>query len=273
MRRFLGVVVLIATLRLVAVAQFPGERPQPTTLTYPRLELFGGGSYGYTDLFNSGDRGHLYGWNAELGLNATKWLGFVFDASGLYGTSKIPVAVPAPFPTCPPFCPNSIDTFNVTTKNYNYLFGVQFSRRQEGHRVTPFAEVLFGHSGVRGTVPGFAEVSGGLGLVGGAGADYEINKRFAFRIKADYFQTRMFSKTQDNLRVSFGIVIRKVPRKKRTLEEETPPQETPPSQPQTNPPAENPSTTPPPNNPPPAPPQPNPPSDNPQTPPSSSPQN
>jgi len=262
-RRFLGVVVLIAALRIAAVAQFPGERPEPTTLTYPRLELFGGGTYGYTDLFNSGERGNLYGWNASLGLNANKWLGFVFDASGLYGNSKIPVTVPAPFPTCPPFCPNSIDTFDVKTRNYNYLFGVQFSRRREGHRVTPFAEALFGHSALRGTVPGFAEVSGGLGLVGGAGADYEINKRFALRIKADYFQTRMFSKKQDNLQVSFGIVIRKVPRKKRRLEEEipeeNPPQATTPpaGQPQANPPAENPQTSPP---------QPNaPPSDNPQT--------
>jgi opacity protein-like surface antigen len=241
-RRILGVVALVAALHVVAVAQYPGERPQPTTLPYARVELFGGYSYGYTDLFNSGDRGNLNGWNASLAVNVAKWLGFVFDGSGFYGDSKIPVSVPKPFPTCPPFCPNSVDTFNVKTRLYSYLVGAQFPWRREGHRLTPFGEVLFGHSAVRGTVPGFAEVSSGLGLVGGAGADYAISDRWALRFKADYFQTRMFNQKQDNLRVSVGVVIRTVHRKKRTLEEENPPEETPPptTPPTTNPPSTNP---------------------------------
>ncbi len=230
MRKLLGVLCMLAALVAVSWAQeqVPGIDTRKQPLKYPRAELFGGYSYGQTGLFNSGHVAHQNGWNGSLGLNVAKWMGFVFDASGLYGTSKIPVAVPAPFPTCPPFCPGGIGTFNVDTKLYNYMFGAQFPYRKF-ERWTPFAEVMFGHSGVRGesrSADGtmFAETSGGLSLIGGGGADYSINKRFAVRLKADYLQTRFFRQKQDNLRVSVGIVIRTVPRKKPSLEEQIPPQ-------------------------------------------------
>jgi len=230
--KVLGVIVAVAALCLVSWAQIPGENPPPAP-KYSRLELFGGYAYGRTDLFNSGLTAPLQGWDASLGLNAASWLGFVAEASGLYGTSKIPLAVPAPFPTCPPLCPQGTDTFNVNTKNYNYLFGAQFPYRRS-ERVTPFGEVLFGHSGVRGEARSedgtmFAQASGGLGLAGGGGVDFNVSKRFALRFKADYLQTRtrfpaIGRAKQDNVKFTVGIVIRKVHRKKRTLEEETPPE-------------------------------------------------
>jgi hypothetical protein len=225
--KFLVVVCAVAALSLTSWAQIPGYNP-PSTPKYARFELFGGYSYGYTDLFNSGNRANLNGWNGSFALNAANWLGVVFDASGLYGTSRIPVTVPAPFPTCPTFCPGVTGTFGAKTKNYNYLFGAQIPYRKS-QRWTPFAEILFGHSAVRGEVPGFVETSGGLGLVGGIGVDRRINDRFAFRVKADYLQTRtsfplpLGHAKQDNLRVSVGIVIRSVHRKKPTLEDETQP--------------------------------------------------
>ena len=226
MSRFLLVVCVVSALSLASWAQVPGYTP-PSTPKYARAELFAGYSYGYTDLFNSGNRANLNGWNGSVGLNVANWLGFVFDASGFYGTSRIPVAVPAPFPTCPTFCPPPGNTFNVNTRLYSYLFGAQIPYRKS-QNWTPFAEVLFGHSAVRGTVPGIAETSGGLGLIGGIGVDRRINDRFAFRVKADYFQTRTTFPVighgkQDNLRVSVGIVIRSVRRKKPTLEDETQP--------------------------------------------------
>ena len=221
MTKFLVIVCAVAALCATSWAQIPGYNP-PSVPKYARAELFGGYSYGYTDVFNSGNRANLNGWNASLGLNVANYLGFVFDASGLYGTSRIPVAVPTPFPTCPTFCPGTTGTFGVNTKLYSYLFGAQIPYRKS-QRWTPFAEVLFGHSAVRGTVPGIAETSGGLGLVGGIGVDRRISDRFAFRVKADYFQTREFRQKQDNLRVSVGIVIRSVHRKKPTLEDETQP--------------------------------------------------
>jgi hypothetical protein len=115
----------------------------------------------------------------------------------------------------------------VNTKLYNYLFGAQFPYRK-WDRLTPFGEALFGHSGIRGEARSadgtlFARVGSGLGLMGGGGVDYAISPRLALRFKADYLQTRGFKLKQDNVRFSIGIVIRSVHKKRRTLEEETPP--------------------------------------------------
>ncbi|HEX7424489.1 MAG TPA: outer membrane beta-barrel protein [Terriglobales bacterium] len=201
----------------------PPAKPAPPARPFPRFELFAGGSYAEAGLFNAGHWAGLPGWDASLGLNATSWLGFIVDGGQYFGTSKIPVAVPAPFPTCggnPSFCPPGTDTFNVTTREYNFLFGAQFARRKY-ERWTPFGELMYGHQGTRGKVPGFTEVSSGRALLAGGGADYKINQRFALRFKADYLQTGAFKKKQDNLRFSVGIVIRSVHKKKRTLEDET----------------------------------------------------
>src|SRR5262249_6764289 len=145
-------------------------------------------------------------------------------------TSKIPRAVPAPFPICPPLCFNGDSpTFNVDTKLYNYLFGVQFPYRKS-ERFTPFGEAMFGHAGVRGEVRSrdnelFAETSGGLGWLAGGGVDYNLSPRWALRFKADYLQTRLFNKQkQDNGVFSVGIVIRTVRKKKKTLEDVDQPQ-------------------------------------------------
>ena len=229
MRKTLGLAGAVVALSAMSWAQLPGEKPQPGP-QFPRVELAGGFSYSLTDLFNSGYRVGLNGWNASLGLNAAKWLGFVAEGSGYYGTSKIPLAVPAPFPRCgdnPGFCPPGTGTFNVNTKLYNYMFGAQFPYRK-WDRLTPFGEALFGHSGIRGEARSsdgtlFARVGSGMGLLGGGGVDYKISPRLALRLKADYLQTRGFKLKQDNVRFSIGIVFRRLPKKKRTLEEEIPP--------------------------------------------------
>ena len=227
MRRTLGFVAVMVALSVQSWAQLPGQNPQPGP-KFPRLEIFGGYSYGLTDLFNSGYRVGLDGWNASLGLNGASWLGFVFEGSGYYGTSKIPRgASQQPFPNCPPFCPPGTNTFNVKTRLYNYLFGAQFPYRK-WERLTPFGEALFGHSGIRGEATAIdgsvdARVGTGLGLLGGGGVDYKISPRLALRFKAEYLQTRGFKLKQDNVRFSVGFVFRRVPKKKRTLEEENPP--------------------------------------------------
>jgi len=226
-RRLFSVWVVVAAMSAVGWTQLPGENPQNAP-KYPRAELFGGYVYGMSDYYNSGRVARPQGWNASLSLNAASHLGFVFEGNGLYGTSKIPVAVPTPFPECPPFCPDATTNFNVNTRNYNYLFGVQIPFHPSP-RFTPFAEVLFGHAGLRGEAKSidntkFAVVSGGLGLVAGGGVDYNISPRFALRFKADYYQTRLFNKKQDNALFSVGIVIRTVKKKRKTLEDTDQPQ-------------------------------------------------
>ena len=251
MRKYLGVLAGVAALGVMTWAQVPTPAPAPATSAqvpapspapiptppaiparapqFPRYEFFAGGSYAEAGLFNAGHWAGLPGWDASLGLNATSWLGIVVEGGQYFGTSKIPVAVPAPFPTCPPFCPTTSPTFNATTREYNILFGAQFSRRKY-ERWTPFGEIMYGHQGTRGEASAqgadFTEVGTGRALLAGGGADCKINQRFALRLKADYLQTGtafplLGKKKQDNFRFSMGIVIRSVHKKKRTLEDET----------------------------------------------------
>jgi hypothetical protein len=259
-RKYLGVLAGVAALCAMSWAQAPtpapgqtpapppaqapppapAEIPTPPTPTtapqvlYPRIEFFAGGTYAEAGLFNAGHWAGLPGWDASLGANATHWLGFVMEGGQYFGTSKIPTGTPAPFPTCggnPSFCPTTAPTFNVSTREYNFLVGARFSRRKY-ERWTPFGEILYGHQGTRGqaTAVGttFTEVGTGRALVAGGGVDRTINQRLALRFKADYFQTGTLfplqsKQKQDNFRVSVGVVIRNVHKRKRTLEDETPP--------------------------------------------------
>jgi len=254
-RKSLGVLAGVAALCVMSWAQTatqapaqapvqtpapePAETPTPIAnpappRPFPRIELFAGGSYAEAGLFNAGHWAGLPGWDASLGLNATRWLGIVVGGGQYFGTSKIPVDVPDPFRAapCQPKCILG-STFGVTTREYNFLFGAQFSRRK--YKLwTPFGELLYGHQGTRGvedfpTGPPTSEVGTGRALVAGGGLDRKFNERFALRFKADYFQTAsqfptFAKKKQDNFRFSVGIVIRNVHKKKRTLEEETQPE-------------------------------------------------
>ena len=205
----------------IPIARKPG--PQ-----FPRLELFGGYSFAQAGFFNTGHWAQLNGWNASFGINLTDHVGFVVEGTEYFGNSKIPTNVRDPFQHCEVNCGPPDGTFNANTREYNILFGLQFPfHRRE--RWTPFGEVMFGHDGVRGeafynNVDNYV-VSSGLAGIAGAGADYKINERFALRFKADYLATHTsFSllghKTQDNLRLSVGVVIRSVRKKRRVLEDE-----------------------------------------------------
>jgi hypothetical protein len=190
------------------------------------LEFFAGGSYAEAGLFNAGHWAGLRGWDSSLGLNATSWIGVVVDGGQYFGTSKISSTSPQPFPSGQFFEPSPSPTFNVATREYDILFGLQFARRKY-RRWTPIGEAMYGHEGTRGVAtpvtpgPLVAEVSSGRALVAGGGVEHSINQRLALRIKADYLQTSSFKQKQDNFRVSVGIVFRNVHKKKRTLEDET----------------------------------------------------
>jgi hypothetical protein len=256
-RKYLGVLFGAAALCAMSWAQAPAQTPapdqapaqtqppaqaQPPEATplppsapskvvvpeapFPRMELFAGGSYAEAGLFNAGHWAGLPGWDASWAVFLTRWLGFVVDGGQYFGTSKIPVAVPEPFP--PSLLFPAGDTFNVDTREYNILFGVEFARRKHEGWI-PFGEVMYGHQGTRGiatplTGPQVAEVSSGRAIVAGGGIDHKITERFAIRLKADYLETGSFKQKQDNFRFSVGVVIRSVHKKKRKLEDETQPE-------------------------------------------------
>jgi opacity protein-like surface antigen len=219
-----GLVLFVIMLAIVLPAQTTSEpqntpeipeapsapEPEPT----PRLDLFAGYSYASADPFSTNVGAGLNGWEATLSLNAARWLAVVADFGGAYGTVQIPVAVPTPFPPCPPVCPTTTTTFAVNTHVFTYLFGlkVPYHRWQ---KLTPYAQGLLGRAHVTGTALGTSETDTKFSAALGLGADYTISSRFAWRVQADYWQTRLFNHYEDNYRLSTGIVLRWTHQKKR----------------------------------------------------------
>jgi opacity protein-like surface antigen len=158
--------------------------------------VFFGYSFYSTDL-SSIDRANTNGWEASLEGKIIPFLGLVADFDSHYGSQNFPSCVNSIVVTdCFPF--------NADVTEHNYLFGprVSFS----AGRFRPFAEALFGAAHV--------DVNNGVGsdtsfatAVGG-GLDYKIIKPVAWRFQGDYVQTRFFGATQNNVRISTGIVFR-----------------------------------------------------------------
>lgn len=94
-----------------------------------------------------------------------------------------------------------------------YLFGPRLSLHSF-HRVTPFAETLFGVAhGNESIAGGTTGAQNAFAMTVGVGFNYRINSRFSLRpLQVDYLLTRFNEGTpnnqnQNNLRASTGIVI------------------------------------------------------------------
>lgn len=170
--------------------------------------FFGYSYYSTTPLTIIGisNRQSLNGWEGSFEGKVFHGVGLVADFSGHYGSQNIP----NPAATCPigVMC----SPLPVSTHVQNFLFGPRVSASLGKFR--PFGEVLFG--------AGHASVDQGSSLpdnfailkdtafataVGG-GLDYKIIRPVAVRFQGDYIQTRFFGTTQNNLRLSTGIVFR-----------------------------------------------------------------
>ncbi len=156
---------------------------------------FFGYSYYNTDLSSIG-RANTNGWEGSLEGKVIPFLGFVADVDGHYGSQNFVGSVCGL--SCVPV------GFNADVTEHNYLFGPRVSFSVGKFR--PFAEALFGAAHV--------DVNNGVGsdtsfatAIGG-GLDYKIIKPVAWRFEGDYVQTRFFGTTQDNVRISTGIVFR-----------------------------------------------------------------
>lgn len=137
-----------------------------------QAEVFGGYSY---MRFRSSPSTNLNGWELAGNYKFMNWLGAVADVDGHYGSGA------------------SVHTF---------LFGPQISFPA---RISPFAHVLFGGAHISsGPV---ADTSFALGI--GAGIDARLVHGIAWRvIEGDYIPTHFFGQTQNNGRISTGIVLR-----------------------------------------------------------------
>jgi hypothetical protein len=141
-----------------------------------KVEVFGGYSY---MRFRPGTDLNLNGWEASAQYKFRDWIGGVADFDGHYGSPS-----------------------GVGTSVYSYLFGPQVSLPS---RVSPFAHVLLG--GAHFSAAGFGDSAFAMAI--GGGIDTEIKQGISWRIiQGDYLLTRFGSQTQNNGRISTGVVFR-----------------------------------------------------------------
>jgi hypothetical protein len=155
--------------------------------------VFFGYTYYSTDI-SPIDRANTNGWEASVEGKVLPWVGIVGDFSNHYGSENFPVL-------CVPG--GGLCGANFDISEHNYLFGprVSFS----AGKIRPFVEGLIGIGHVNlkdaDSDTSFASALGG-------GIDYRVIPHVAWRLQGDYVTTRFFSATQNNLRLSTGIVVR-----------------------------------------------------------------
>ena|ERR1700682_1146763 len=159
----------------------------------PSGNVFVGYSYYNADLSSLG-RSSLNGWNGSLEGKVLPWVGIVADFSGHYGSENIPRGC-----LTPGLCPN----ISINIHEFDFLFGPRVSVTVG--KIRPFGEALFGGGHI--STNGAGSDTSFVTALGG-GIDYHLIPLVALRVEGDYVQTRFFSTTQNNVRLSTGIVVR-----------------------------------------------------------------
>jgi opacity protein-like surface antigen len=170
--------------------------------------FFGYSYYNTTPLTFVGisNRQGLNGWEGSVEGRVFHWVGVVADFSGHYGSQNVlnPAGTCAIGVVCSPL--------TVSTHVQNFLFGPRVSANVGKFR--PFGEALFGvgHISVNESSPlpdNFVTPKDTtFATAVGAGLDYRVIRPIAVRFQGDYIQTRFFGTTQNNIRLSTGIVLR-----------------------------------------------------------------
>jgi len=93
----------------------------------------------------------------------------------------------------------------VTGHELEVMFGPRVSIAVG--KLTPFAEIMagVGHMNTGGTFSGPSDTSFASAV--GGGIDYRVFHPIAVRVEGDYVTTRFFGDTQNNLRLSTGVVF------------------------------------------------------------------
>jgi hypothetical protein len=182
MRRIVIIALVLIASPILAAAQVPTSG-----------NIFFGYSYYNTDL-STIDRANTNGWEGSLEGRVFPFLGIVADFNGNYGSQNFSFPCAGPSGGCPG---------NANVTEYNVLFGPRVSVSVGKFR--PFAEAMFGIGHVNATTAG-TDTSWATAL--GGGIDYRLFRPIAWRFQGDYVQTRFFGNTQNNVRLSTGIVLR-----------------------------------------------------------------
>jgi hypothetical protein len=149
-----------------------------------KFQLFGGYSYQWANVSNGPSFGQN-GWEGSLQYKFSSLLGVVADFDGHYGQTQ-----------------------GVNSTVYTYLFGPQISFGPAlgfPSRFEPFAQILVGgaHAHFTGNTSDNA-----VAWTFGVGLDYKVMPWLYWRVlQGNYEPTYFFSHTQNNARLSTGLVI------------------------------------------------------------------
>jgi len=143
------------------------------------------------------DRPNLQGWEGSLEGKLAPFFGIVTDFSGHYGTQ-----------TFTEVTPDGPVNASVTGHEYEVLFGPRVS--VPIGKITPFGEFMVGlaHISTGGSGVAGSPSNTSFATAVGGGIDYKIFRPVALRVEGDYIRTNFFSTSQNNIRLSTGIVIR-----------------------------------------------------------------
>lgn len=152
----------------------------------PEIDVYGGPTY---TRFNSPSIGFSGDTNLAGGIISVtaphlyEELGLTISASGGYGSQL---------------------------KVYNFLVGPQFS--SEKGRLRFFGDILFGKAETKVTInqPTQSEITSvGRAVALGGGLELSLSRHISVRpIDADYVYSKTFGKSQNNIRISAGVVYR-----------------------------------------------------------------
>lgn len=162
----------------------------------PGGNIFFGYSFARADL-GAANHTNLNGWNGSLEGKIFPFVGIVADVSGHYGTEEF-----RGFCTPPAPCPLESADASI----YSALFGPRVSASVG--KLRPFAHALLGVSHEKISASDTNGSDTAIAVALGGGIDYGLFPGLAWRVQADDLQTRFFSATQNNIRVSTGIVFR-----------------------------------------------------------------
>jgi opacity protein-like surface antigen len=190
--------------KLVLVAVFLlGFSVMTMAQDVPKIEVFGGYSLVLMDtstaLKHSGFEGmdlNLNGWNSSIAFNGSKYLGFVAEFGGSYGTVGYEQR------NQPPYSWSDISLYSI-------LIGPKFTMYRGA--VAPFVQTLFGLAHIKGTESGETYTENDFAMALGGGLDVHLNDMVSLRpVQLDYFATRgsLTGDFADHLRFSTGIVFK-----------------------------------------------------------------
>lgn len=172
----IGVVFLaVSLLTAAAAAQVPTSGNVFIGYSYVRADLPGGDT-------------NLSGWNGSAEFKVIPLVGLVADFSGNYGTQN-----------------SNLFFGSASVHQHNFLFGPRLGIKIGKFR--PFVHALIGASHISESGNGFSNSDTSFADALGGGIDYHLIPLISWRLQIDALQTRSFSTTENDVRVSTGVVI------------------------------------------------------------------